>query len=170
MYLLLLSVIPVISTTRNFVQFAHWLTPSAWNTSWSEVKAAQPCPTLCNPMNYTFHGILQARILEWVAFSFSRGIFPIQGLNSGLPHCRLILYQLNHKGCPRNTAWHIFTIPRTVAHHTPMCMGFPGQEYWWVALSFSRGSSQPNDWTRVSCASGIAGRSFTCWVIREAHQ
>ena len=73
LYLLLLSVIPVISTTRNFVQFAHWLTPSAWNTSWSEVKAAQPCPTLCNPMNYTFHGILQARILEWVAFPFSRG-------------------------------------------------------------------------------------------------
>ena len=31
------------------------------------------CPTLCDPMNYTVHGILQVRILEWVAFSFSRG-------------------------------------------------------------------------------------------------
>jgi len=30
-------------------------------------------PTLCDPMNYTVHGILQARILEWVAFPFSRG-------------------------------------------------------------------------------------------------
>ena len=34
---------------------------------------AQSCPTLCNPMNYTVHGILQAKILEWVAFPFSRG-------------------------------------------------------------------------------------------------
>ena len=31
------------------------------------------CPTLCNPMDYTVHGIVQARILEWVAFPFSRG-------------------------------------------------------------------------------------------------
>ena len=31
------------------------------------------CPTLCNPMDSTVHGILQARILEWVAFPFSRG-------------------------------------------------------------------------------------------------
>ena len=38
-----------------------------------KVKVAQSCPTLCNPMDYTVHGILQARILEWVAFLFSRG-------------------------------------------------------------------------------------------------
>ena len=37
------------------------------------VKVAQLCPTLCDPMVYTVHGILQARILEWVAFAFSRG-------------------------------------------------------------------------------------------------
>ena len=43
---------------------------------------------------------LQARILEWVAFLFSRGIFPTQGLNPGLPHCRQIFYQLTHKGSP----------------------------------------------------------------------
>ena len=36
------------------------------------VKVAQWCLTLCNPMDYTVHGILQARILEWVAFPFSR--------------------------------------------------------------------------------------------------
>ena len=29
------------------------------------MKVAQPCPTLCNPVDYTIHGILQARILEW---------------------------------------------------------------------------------------------------------
>ena len=37
------------------------------------VKVTQWCPTLCDPMVYTVHGILQARILEWVAFPFSRG-------------------------------------------------------------------------------------------------
>ena len=38
-----------------------------------KVKVAQSCPTLCNPMDYTVHRILQARILEWVAIPFSRG-------------------------------------------------------------------------------------------------
>ena len=38
-----------------------------------KVKVAQSCPTLCNPMDYNAHGILQAGILEWVAFPFSRG-------------------------------------------------------------------------------------------------
>ena len=36
------------------------------------VKLAQLCLTLHDPMDYTVHGILQARILEWVAFPFSR--------------------------------------------------------------------------------------------------
>ena len=42
---------------------------------WSEVKVkvSQSCPTLCDRMDYTSHGILQARILEGVAFPFSRG-------------------------------------------------------------------------------------------------
>ena len=38
-----------------------------------KVKVAQSCLTLCDPMDYTVHGILWARILEWVAFPFSRG-------------------------------------------------------------------------------------------------
>ena len=38
-----------------------------------KVKVTQSCPTLCDPMDCTVHGILQARILEWVAFPFSRG-------------------------------------------------------------------------------------------------
>ena len=37
------------------------------------VKVTQSCPTLCDPMDYTVHGILQAITLEWVAFPFSRG-------------------------------------------------------------------------------------------------
>ena len=39
----------------------------------SIVKVTQSCLTLCDPMDYTVLGILQARILEWVAFAFSRG-------------------------------------------------------------------------------------------------
>ena len=38
-----------------------------------KVKVDQLCPTLCDPMDYRDHGILQARILEWVAIPFSRG-------------------------------------------------------------------------------------------------
>ena len=41
-----------------------------------KVIVPQLCPTLCNPMEpYTLHGMLQARILEWVAFPFSRQSF-----------------------------------------------------------------------------------------------
>ena len=42
---------------------------------WSEMKVTQFCLTLCDPMEYTVHGILQARILEWLAFPFSRVSF-----------------------------------------------------------------------------------------------
>ena len=47
---------------------------------------AQLCLTLCNfmdcgPPGFSVHGVLQARILEWVAISFSRGIFLTQGSN-----------------------------------------------------------------------------------------
>ena len=66
-----------------------------------KVKVTQSCPTVCDPMDYTVHGILQARILEWVAFPFYRGIFPTQGSNPGLLYYRQILYQLNHQGSPR---------------------------------------------------------------------
>ena len=97
----------------------------------------QLCPTLCDPMDCNpprscVHGILQARVLEWVAVPFSRGIFPTKGLNPSLPHCRWILYHLSHQGSPRVLEW--------------------------VAYPFSRRTSQPRNWTGVSC---IAGRFFT---------
>jgi len=38
-----------------------------------DVKVSKSCPSLCDPMDYTVRGILQAKILEWVAFPFSRG-------------------------------------------------------------------------------------------------
>ena len=49
------------------VLFPH---PSAHEEN---VKVAQSCPTLCDLMDYTVHGIFQARVLEWAAFPFSRG-------------------------------------------------------------------------------------------------
>ena len=68
-----------------------------------KVLVAQSCLTLCNPMDCSlpgssFQGILQARILEWVAMSTSRGIFPTQGLSPGLLHCRQIPYCLSYQG------------------------------------------------------------------------
>ena len=55
------------------------------------------CVRLCNPMDYTVHEILQARILEW-SLSLLQGIFPTQGSNPGLLLCRQIHYQLSHTG------------------------------------------------------------------------
>ena len=73
------------------------------------------------------------------SLSLLQGIFPTQGSNPALPHCRRILYQLSHKGSPRILEW--------------------------VAYSFSRGSSWPRNRTRVSC---ITGGFFTNWAMREA--
>ena len=88
-----------------------------------EVKVAQSCPVLCDPMDYTIHGILQARILEWAAVLFSRGSSqPRNGTQ--VSQCGQILYQLSHQGNPGILEW--------------------------VAYSFSRGSSQPRDGTWVS--------------------
>ena len=42
------------------------------------------------------------------SFSLLQGIFPTQGLNTGLPHCRRILYQLSHKGSPCDLIAHFF--------------------------------------------------------------
>ena len=59
-------------------------------------KSLQSCLTLCDPMDWSplgssVHGILQARILEWVAMpSFLQGIFPTQGSN---PYLLCVLRQ-----------------------------------------------------------------------------
>ena len=51
-----------------------------------------------SPSASSAHGILQVRILEWVATPCSGGIFLTQGLNLGLLHCRQILHHLSHEG------------------------------------------------------------------------
>ena len=49
-----------------------------------KVTVTQTCLTLCNPMGYTVHGILQARVLEWVALPFSRDL-PNPGIEPKSP-------------------------------------------------------------------------------------
>ena len=73
------------------------------------------------------------------SLSLLQGIFPSQGSNPGLPHCRQMLYQLSHQGSPRILEW--------------------------VACPFSSRSSRCRNWTRVSC---IVGRFFTSWATGEA--
>ena len=59
----------------------------------------------------------------------------------------------------------LFATPWTVSYQVPPPIGFSRQEYEWVAIPFSRGSSQSRDWTQVSC---IAGSFFTIWTTRES--
>ena len=87
-----------------------------------EVKGAQSCPTLCDPMDYRVHGILQARILEWVAVPFSRGSFQ--------PRDRT---QVSH-----------------IAGGRPKNIGSP-RILEWVACPFSSESLWPRNRTGVSC-------------------
>ena len=71
------------------------------------------------------------------SLSLLQGIFPNQGSNPGLLHCRWILYQLSQKQCPRILEW--------------------------VDYPFSSGSAQLRNWTGVSCTTG---EFFTNWDIR----
>ena len=79
-------------------------------------KSLQSCPTLCNPIGGSLlgspvPGILQARILEWVAISFSNAWkWKVKGKSLS---------------CVR-----LLATPRTTAHQGPLSMGFSRQEYW----------------------------------------
>jgi len=105
---------------------------------------AQLCPTLCDPMDCSplgssVHGDSPGKNTEMGCHALFQGIFPTQGSNPGLPHCRQILYHLSHQGSPRILEW--------------------------VANPFFRESSQPRNQTRVSC---ITGGFFNQWATREA--
>ena len=74
------------------------------HTYYTICVCAQSCLALCNlrdcsPPGSSVHGILQARIMEWVPIPFSR-IFLTQGSNPSLLHCRQILHSLSHHGSP----------------------------------------------------------------------
>ena len=119
---------------------------------WVPAKASKHCPLLVGSGKNVKEKVILLLLLLLSRFSNSpgqttgvgsfpllQGIFPNQGLNPGLPHCRWFLYQLSHKGSPRILKW--------------------------VSYPFSRGSSRPRNQTGVFC---IAGRFFTNWTIREA--
>ena len=89
-----------------------------------KVKVAQSCPTLCNPMDNTAYGILQARILEWETHSI-----PNPGFEPRSPALQAdSLPFLSHKGSPRILKW--------------------------VAYPFSRGSSWPRNQTNPGIKPG----------------
>ena len=94
---------------------------------------AQSCLTLCNPMDWSplgssVHGISQAKILEWVAIPFSRGIFPTQRSNSRdqTLHCRQILYHLSHQGSPVNGCYCCSVAQLCLTLCDPMDCSTPG--------------------------------------------
>ena len=81
-----------------------------------ESEVAQSCPTLCDPIDgsppgSSIHGILQARILEWVAISFFSAW----------------KWKVKVKSLSRVR---LFASPWTAAYQAPPSMGFPRQEYW----------------------------------------
>ena len=63
------------------------------------MNVAQWCLTLCKPVDYTWNSPGQTTGVG--SCSLLQGIFPTQGLNPGLPHCRQILYYLSHQGSPK---------------------------------------------------------------------
>ena len=103
------------------------------------MKITQSCPTLCNPIDYTAHRILQARILEWVAVPFSRRSSQSREWTqvSALQADSLAAEPL---GKPKNTA----------VGSLSLLQGIP---------------SQPRNWTGVSC---ITGGFFTSRTTRQA--
>ena len=96
---------------RSLMSYHLWGHKDSDMTEHTHTQQSQSVlPLLCDPMDCSLpgssvHEILQARILEWVATLSSRGIFPTQGSNPGLLHCRCFLYHLSHWGRPRILEW-----------------------------------------------------------------
>ena len=76
----------------------HFLFQGIFPTQGSNPGLPHCRQTLYHLSHRGSHGLLQARILEWVALSLLQQIFPPQGLNQSLLHCRQILYQLSYQG------------------------------------------------------------------------
>ena len=90
-------------------------------------------PMDCSPPGSSVDGILQARILEWVAIPFSRGVFLDQGTEpkspalqaDSLPFKLLLLLLLSRF----SRVW-LCATPETEAHQAPPSLGFSRQEHW----------------------------------------
>ena len=138
----------------------------------SESEVTQSCPTLYNPMDCSLpgsslHGILQARVQEWVAISFSRGSSRPrdQTLVSCIPGRHFNLWAtrevhvistfacMSVQSCPTLCAPVDCSLPGSSVHGT-----IPERILEWNAISFSRGPSQPRAQTHISCVSCIGRR------------
>ena len=146
----------------------HW----KWKV---KAEVARSCPTLCDPIDYTVHRILQSRILQWGAFPFSRG--SSQSRDQTQVSCiEGWFFTSWPQGKPKNTGVGSLSLLQGIF---PTQQSIPGLPHcrWilyqllhkgsprileWVAYPFIRGSSWHRNWTRVSC---IAGRFFTNWAI-----
>ena len=77
---------------------------------------AQSCLTLCDPTDCSLpspsvHGNSPGKTTGVGYYAPLQGIFPTQGWNPGLPHCRWILYCLSHQGSPRIVEWQCIPSP-----------------------------------------------------------
>jgi len=126
---------------KNFPQFIGTHTFKGFNVvnEAVKVKVTQLCPTLCNPMDYTVHGILQARILKWVAIPFSRG--------SSLPRNETSSPTLQTDSLPAEPPGKQVYLsggcpdPMDCSPYPPWILQARILE--WIAISFFTGSSQP---------------------------
>ena len=95
----------------------------------------------CSPPGSSVHGVLQARILEWVAISLFllQGIIPTQRLNPGLLHFRQILYCLSHKAINWTTSYIIISKRKISSAYWTGCIFQRKYErpipYWQVILT-----------------------------------
>ena len=123
-----------------------------------KVKLAWLCLTLCNPMDCIVYGILQASLLEWVAFPFSR---ESSQTRDWIQVSRIVGRFFTSWATRENESkvTQDCSLPGSSVHGI-----FQAIVLEWIAISFSRGSSWPRDQTQVS---HIVDRCFTIWAIRE---
>ena len=95
---------PIIIMTKIQTILLHLDTLTYLYHLFFPVTVAQSCPTLCDPTDYTVHGILQARILEWVAVPFFKGSSqPRIGTEPRFPTLQADSLPAELPGKPKNT-------------------------------------------------------------------
>ena len=97
-----------------------------------KVKVAQTCLTHQDPMDYTVHGILQARILEWVVFPFSRGSSQPRDWTqvSRVAGGFFTSWATREAQCYFLIRVWLYATPWTVVLQAPLSMEFSRQKYW----------------------------------------
>ena len=91
---------------ESWAWLSDWAEPKlVWSWKIVKVLIAQPCPTLCDPMDCSLlgssvHGIFQSRILEWVAIPFLRGSYWPRDWTQVACIAVRFFYHLSHRGSP----------------------------------------------------------------------